>query len=150
MRDRIARGVSVSVGPQRRQPMRAREYREQRLQTREKTSTINFAAFAHPQHWRRREDADSSIAVAIASVTKFAAVCRTAGAVQNTASFVSGSSVRRQCGRYETHTSTAPAKAPIICAPTYPATFSHAKLPIVASAIVTAGLRCAPLMRPTE
>src|SRR5688572_20420524 len=92
---------------------------------------------------------NSSIAVPIASVTKFAAVLRTAGAVQNTPSFVAGSSVRRQWGRYVSHASTAPRNAPIICAETYPATFIHGKLPMVASAIVTAGLRCAPLMRPT-
>jgi hypothetical protein len=40
--------------------------------------------------------------------------------------------------------------APTICATTYPGTRAHSKLPIDAKAIVTAGLRCAPLIRPTE
>ena len=92
---------------------------------------------------------NSSTAVPIISVMKLATGLRTAGPVQNTASFEAGSSVSRQCGRYISHTSTAPTNAPIICAATYPGTFAHGKLPIVASAMVTAGLRCAPLMRPT-
>ena len=53
---------------------------------------------------------NSSTAVPINSVMRFAPVFRTAGAVQNTASFAAGSSVSAQCGRYASQTSTAPSE----------------------------------------
>src|SRR5687767_3024235 len=84
------------------------------------------------------------------SVITFALGLRIAGAVQNTASFASGSGVASQCGRYASHTTIAPRIPPRTCATTYPGTFAHGNVPIVASPIVTAGLRCAPLTLPTE
>ena len=74
---------------------------------------------------------------------------RIAGAVQNTASFRPGSSVSRQCDRYESHTSVAPIIAPANSPTKYLGTSLHSVLPITANPNVTAGLRCAPLNCPT-
>src|SRR5438105_4673929 len=84
------------------------------------------------------------------SEAKFAAGCRIAGVVENTASLVTGSGVTFQCGRYASQTMTPPRNPPAICATMYIGTFAQSKAPIDASAIVTAGFRCAPLMRFTQ
>src|SRR5687768_17338971 len=84
------------------------------------------------------------------SVMTFARGFRIAGPVANTASFAAPSVVAAQCGRYASHTTIAPTKPPATCATMYPGTSDHGNVPIVASPSVTAGLRCAPLMLPTE
>ncbi len=58
-----------------------------------------------------------SIAVPMISQSRFAPDFRMAGAVQKMPSFAPLSSVTSQCGRYASHTSTAPRNAPAICAP---------------------------------
>ena len=80
----------------------------------------------------------------------FAPYWRMAGVVENTASFVVGSSVSFQCGRYVSHTITPPRNPPAIWATMYIGTFAHGKAPMAASAMLTAGLRCAPLMEFTQ
>ena len=85
----------------------------------------------------------TSIAVPMISVMRFGTVLRMAGPVENTASLRPASDVSSQCARYASHTSTAPMNAPTnwptMSVPTSP----QATEPWYASAIVTAGLRCA-------
>jgi hypothetical protein len=83
------------------------------------------------------------------SATTLATVLEMAGPVANTASFAFASGVAAQCGRYTSQTRTAPTSPPASCAAMYPGTSLQRKLPIAASPIVTAGLRWAPLIRPT-
>ena len=75
-----------------------------------------------------------------------APVLRIAGPVQKTASFRPGSSVSGQCGRYDSHTRSAPSIAPTnskkivsrICV-----VVQSFKKPAAQRPMVTAGLRCA-------
>src|SRR3954467_14793011 len=73
-----------------------------------------------------------------------------AGVVEKTASLLTGSGVAFQCGRYANQTTTAPTNPPAICATMYIGTFAQSNAPVVASAMVTAGLRCAPLTLLTQ
>src|SRR3954453_9124346 len=87
--------------------------------------------------------------VPMISVMRFEAVFRMAGAVEYTASLRPGSSVARQWLLYAAKTRQAPTKAPTSSPARYCGTSDQGVLPIVARPMVTAGLRCAPLNRPT-
>ena len=84
---------------------------------------------------------NTSTNVPMTSQMMLCSVLRIAGAVQNTASFRPGSSVSRQCDRYDSHTSVAPIIAPANSPAKYLGTSSHGVLPITANPNVTAGLR---------
>src|SRR5260221_5431122 len=84
------------------------------------------------------------------SDTKLAQGCRMAGEVEKTASLLSGSGVALQCGRYASHTITAPMKPPATCAAMYIGTLAHANVPMQARAMVTAVMRSWTLRQVTE
>ena len=60
--------------------------------------------------------ANTSMNPPMTSAMRFAPDLRIAGAVENTASFASGSGVAAQCGKYVNHTKTPPIKPPAIWA----------------------------------
>src|SRR5258708_13418305 len=89
--------------------------------------------------------ASTSAKPPMTSDTKLAQGCRMAGDVEKTASLLSGSGVTLQCGKYASHTITAPRNPPATCAAMYMGTLAHGNLPLHPRAIVPPGLRCAPL-----
>ena len=78
------------------------------------------------------------------SLNRFNPVFAIEGPVQNTPNFVPWSLVTSNCPANKTYTRTAPTNAPANWAITYPGTIDQEKLPIAASAIVSAGLKWAP------
>src|SRR4030081_1706111 len=99
---------------------------------------------------RTARSASTSANPPMNSDRRLAPGCRIAVVVENTASLLTGSGVAFQCGRYASQTMTPPRNPPAICAAMYMGTLAQSKAPMDASAIVTAGFRCAPLMLLTQ
>ena len=88
-------------------------------------------------------------AVPIASVTRFAVGCRIAGPVQKTASFASASVGLAPVGQIGQPDDDRSGEGADHLREDVPGTSPHPNAPMEARATVTAGLRCAPLIRPT-